>query len=181
MGAERIGPSGAASEPAAFPWSPCRLASHGRRALASSPAAPKRDRETQRGSSSSARSERPLPGTGGASPSTLARKQRAFGSARPSNWLSRHSPVKCPNRSGTLGHGAASNESRAQGVSKRARTAGSGCIWPRGLRDRYGISGPTLWRWERAGKLPRRDVHIGGRAVGWRPDTIERAEQGDMV
>ena len=40
-------------------------------------------------------------------------------------------------------------------------------IWPSGLRDRYGVAGPTLWRWERAGKLPTRDVFVAGRAVGW--------------
>jgi predicted DNA-binding transcriptional regulator AlpA len=65
--------------------------------------------------------------------------------------------------------------------TKRARTCGSGCIWPRGLRERYGVSGPTLWRWERTGKLPDRDVFIGGRAVGWRPETIERAERGEAA
>jgi hypothetical protein len=63
--------------------------------------------------------------------------------------------------------------------AKRVRTTGVGCIWPRGLRERYGVSAPTLWRWERAGKLPRRDIFIGGRAVGWRPETIERAECGE--
>ena len=62
---------------------------------------------------------------------------------------------------------------------KRARTAGMGCIWPSGLRDRYGVSSPTLWRWERAGKLPTPDVFVGGRAVGWRPETIERAERAE--
>ncbi len=63
---------------------------------------------------------------------------------------------------------------------KAVRTAGTACIWPRGLRDRYGISGPTLWRWERSGKLPARDVFVGGRAIGWRPQTIERAERGEI-
>jgi len=64
---------------------------------------------------------------------------------------------------------------------KRARTVGTRCIWPSGLRDRYGVSAPTLWRWERAGKLPTRDVFVGGRAVGWRPETIERAERGEVA
>ena len=41
------------------------------------------------------------------------------------------------------------------------------------------MSAPTLWRWERAGKLPSRDVFIGGRAVGWRPATIDQAERGN--
>jgi hypothetical protein len=61
---------------------------------------------------------------------------------------------------------------------RHVRTKGSGCIWPSGLRERYGVSAPTLWRWERDGKLPSRDVFIGGRAVGWRPETIEVAERG---
>ena len=64
---------------------------------------------------------------------------------------------------------------------KRMRTFGTRCIWPRGLLERYGVSAPTLWRWERTGKLPERDVYIGGRAVGWRPETIERAERGPMT
>jgi len=64
-------------------------------------------------------------------------------------------------------------------AQKHLRAGGSRCIWPRGLRDRYGVSGPTLWRWERAGKLPKRDVFVGGRPVGWRPETIERAERGE--
>ena len=40
------------------------------------------------------------------------------------------------------------------------------------------FSAPTLWRWERDGKLPDRDVFVGGRAVGWKPETIEFAERG---
>lgn len=61
----------------------------------------------------------------------------------------------------------------------RKRTAplhGSEVIWAFGLVERYGVSGPTLWRWERAGLLPERDVHIGGRS-GWRIKTIEQAER----
>jgi len=53
---------------------------------------------------------------------------------------------------------------------------GTHVIWPPGLEQRLGISPPTRWRWEKSGKLPPRDVHIGGRS-GWRPETIERAEQ----
>ena len=79
-----------------------------------------------------------------------------------------------PNPAADIARGSMESAS----TPKRVRTAGSGCIWPRGLRERYDISGPTLWRWERNGKLPRRDVFIGGRAVGWRPETIARAESG---
>ena len=61
------------------------------------------------------------------------------------------------------------------------RTTGTNCIWPRGLELRYGSSAPTRWRWERQGLLPPRDVYIGGRAVGWRPETLETAERGGQV
>lgn len=57
----------------------------------------------------------------------------------------------------------------------RALKYGSVVVWPRGVEERYGISPPTRWRWERAGKLPARDVSIGGR-TGWKPETLERAE-----
>lgn len=50
-------------------------------------------------------------------------------------------------------------------------------IWPRGVEERYGISAVTRWRWERTGKLPPRDVHIG--RGGWRPETLEAAERGE--
>lgn len=64
-------------------------------------------------------------------------------------------------------------------ADRRTRGApirGDAVIWPRGLEQRYGISAITRWRWERAGRLPPRDVHIGGRS-GWRPDTLTAAEQ----
>jgi predicted DNA-binding transcriptional regulator AlpA len=65
-------------------------------------------------------------------------------------------------------------------VDRRKRPApirGTGVIWSAGIRERYGISAVTAWRWERAGRLPPRDLHIGGRS-GWRPETIEAAERG---
>jgi predicted DNA-binding transcriptional regulator AlpA len=61
---------------------------------------------------------------------------------------------------------------------KRACLGGTGVITPRGMEARYGWSPPTRWRAERDGRLPPRDVFIGGKAVGWRPETIERAERG---
>ena len=51
-------------------------------------------------------------------------------------------------------------------------------VWPSELERRYGISNPTRWRWERDGKLPPRDVKVGGRFVGWRPETLDAAERG---
>lgn len=53
---------------------------------------------------------------------------------------------------------------------------GTAVVWPSGVEARYGIKPVTRWRWERAGKLPPRDVHIGGRD-GWKPETLEAAER----
>jgi hypothetical protein len=64
---------------------------------------------------------------------------------------------------------------------KRARTGGTRCIFPRGIRERYGISNVTVYRWERDGKLPPRDVYQAGVAIGWRPETLERAERGPVA
>jgi predicted DNA-binding transcriptional regulator AlpA len=47
-------------------------------------------------------------------------------------------------------------------------------VWPSGLEEALGISAVTRWRWERDGKLPKRDVAIGGRS-GWKPETINAA------
>lgn len=58
---------------------------------------------------------------------------------------------------------------------KRTPTEGSRVVWPSGVERRYDISAVTRWRWERAGKLPGRDVTIGGR-TGWRPDTLNSHE-----
>ncbi len=59
--------------------------------------------------------------------------------------------------------------------SKRAPTAGTAVVWPSGVRARYGISGATLWRWEKSGRLPARDFNLGGK-TGWRPGTLDAAE-----
>lgn len=59
--------------------------------------------------------------------------------------------------------------------TRRAPHAGTAVIWPAGVEQRYGVSPVTRWRWERAGKLPPRDIHIGGRS-GWRPETLAAAE-----
>jgi len=63
-------------------------------------------------------------------------------------------------------------------AAKRPRTGGTAIIHPRGIEERYGISAVTRYRWERTGKLPARDVFIGGVASGWRPETLEAAERG---
>ncbi len=59
--------------------------------------------------------------------------------------------------------------------AKRAPTHGTNVVWAKGVEERYGISDTTRWRWERLGKLPARDVNIGGK-TGWRPETLDRAE-----
>jgi hypothetical protein len=50
-------------------------------------------------------------------------------------------------------------------------------LWPKDIEVRYHISTVTRWRWERAQKLPRRDVHVAGEPVAWYASTIEAAEQ----
>jgi predicted DNA-binding transcriptional regulator AlpA len=52
---------------------------------------------------------------------------------------------------------------------------GTVVVWPSGVQERYGISAPTRWRWEKLGLLPKRDVAIGGK-TGWRPETLAQAE-----
>lgn len=59
--------------------------------------------------------------------------------------------------------------------------AGARCVWPRGVANRFGVTTVTVWRWERSGRLPARDVYLGGRAVGWRPETLEAAERGRVA
>jgi hypothetical protein len=64
---------------------------------------------------------------------------------------------------------------------KKMRTAGTHCVWPSGIEQRYGIKAVTRWRWERDRKLPMRDVFVDGVAVGWRPETLEAAERGSAA
>lgn len=59
---------------------------------------------------------------------------------------------------------------------KRAPRTGTAVIWPKGLEERYGISAPTRWRWEKSGRLPPRDINLGGK-TGWRPETLAHAER----
>jgi len=41
----------------------------------------------------------------------------------------------------------------------------------------YGVAGVTIHRWEQDRKLPPRDVMLGGKRYGWRPETIRAATQ----
>jgi predicted DNA-binding transcriptional regulator AlpA len=68
-------------------------------------------------------------------------------------------------------------ESRSRRRNRIALKRGTNVIWPAGLQERYGISAPTRWRWERIGRIPPRDVHLKNGKSGWRPETIEAAEQ----
>jgi hypothetical protein len=61
---------------------------------------------------------------------------------------------------------------------KRKRVSGERVIYPNGVQIRYGISLATRWRWERKGELPPRDVFRNGEAVGWKPETLDRADNG---
>jgi predicted DNA-binding transcriptional regulator AlpA len=54
-------------------------------------------------------------------------------------------------------------------------------LWPTNVQEMYGVTGPTRWRWERDGKLPPRDVYVGGKAVAWYRTTIEAAARGPQA
>jgi predicted DNA-binding transcriptional regulator AlpA len=43
---------------------------------------------------------------------------------------------------------------------------------PRDVERLFDITAPTRWRWEKKGKLPPRDVILGGEPIGWRPATL---------
>ncbi len=67
---------------------------------------------------------------------------------------------------------------KAKVKAKAKRTGprqGTVVVWPSGVEERYGISPPTRWRWEKDGKIPPRDVAIGDK-TGWRPKTLDDAE-----
>jgi hypothetical protein len=63
----------------------------------------------------------------------------------------------------------------ARRKNRHAPLAGDVVVWPSGCERRYGISAITRWRWEKSGRLPPRDVDIGGK-TGWRPETLAAAE-----
>lgn len=64
---------------------------------------------------------------------------------------------------------------------KQGPRAGSSVIWPKGIEDQLDLSAPTRWRMERDGRLPPRDVFIAGKAVGWKPSTIEAMLAGKLT
>lgn len=48
-------------------------------------------------------------------------------------------------------------------------------IWRRELQDTTKVSSETLRRWMKDGKVPKPDVHISNRTVGWRISTLRAA------
>jgi predicted DNA-binding transcriptional regulator AlpA len=64
---------------------------------------------------------------------------------------------------------------RKRSAPRQGPRQGTVVVWASGVEDRYGISAPTRWRWEKTGRLPKRDVDIGGK-TGWRPETLAAAE-----
>lgn len=61
----------------------------------------------------------------------------------------------------------------------RPRFPLEGVVFPTDLEGRYGCSSDTVRRWERDGRLPARDVRIGGKTKGWKLETIEAAERAE--
>lgn len=59
--------------------------------------------------------------------------------------------------------------------------SGTHVIYPTDLQERWGYSKSTLWRLEKDRKLPPRDFFIGGKPVGWKPETIEAHERGEAL
>lgn len=66
-------------------------------------------------------------------------------------------------------------------TTKNRRPAEPGIFWPRDLEVYLNISPVTVWRMTRDGRLPPRDAYIGGRPIGWRRSTIERALRGETA
>jgi hypothetical protein len=54
-------------------------------------------------------------------------------------------------------------------------------LTPADIVHRYRISNWSRLRWEREGRLPKRDFFIGGKAVGWLTETILKMEAGDSA
>jgi prophage regulatory protein len=48
------------------------------------------------------------------------------------------------------------------------------------VKDKVGLSRPTIWRLERAGEFPKRR-QLGSRSVGWVEDEIEQWMQSRVV
>ena len=60
-----------------------------------------------------------------------------------------------------------------------ARVDAPAIVRPRGAARRYDVSEQTIARWEKSGRLPKRDFFIGGVAEGWHVATLEAADRGE--
>jgi predicted DNA-binding transcriptional regulator AlpA len=63
---------------------------------------------------------------------------------------------------------------------KRPPHAGTAAVWPQGVQQMFDISAPTRWRYEKTGKLPPRDVHLGSKS-GWRHETLAAFARSGIV
>lgn len=52
---------------------------------------------------------------------------------------------------------------------------GDRVIWRSELRRALGVSEDTIRRWLKADKLPRPDVHLSQRSLGWKVSTLQAA------
>lgn len=48
-------------------------------------------------------------------------------------------------------------------------------LWRADLRKRMGVCEETLRRWIKADKLPKPDVHLSQKSMGWRMSTLRAA------
>ena len=75
---------------------------------------------------------------------------------------------------------AKSKRARKKRGPSRALLCGTAVVYPAGMRKLLGISEPTLWRWERNGKIPARDHEVGGRGC-WKLATAEAIVGGPIT
>ena len=57
-------------------------------------------------------------------------------------------------------------------IQTRGAQAARRVLWAQDLRQRWGVSLPTIWRWRRSGLMPEPDFMD----TGWRLETIEKFE-----
>jgi hypothetical protein len=75
---------------------------------------------------------------------------------------------------------SAKRENPSATKKRNAPGAAQAVLWPRDVQARYGISPATLWRWEKAGRMPARDVSVSD-LTGWYVATIEEYEARPRV
>ncbi len=65
---------------------------------------------------------------------------------------------------------------KERAVAPERRAAVRRVLWASDLRERWGVSLCTLWRWRRGGRMPEPDF-MGS---GWTLDQIEEFERGGL-